>query len=147
MINETSTGGSTRRWGENDAPTVDRSPRVDMVNREHVGTGGKNWVPGWDPGEVHYNRRRRRRTGNEQRFGGGGGGDGGGTSEDQSSTDPGGGGSLPIKERVPPWQTPEDDGGSRRGKVDDQEFPVLGTQKTARKVIGSADPDDTGRDR
>ena len=70
------------------------------------------------------------------------------TSEDQSSIDPGGGGgSLPIKERVPPWQTPEDDGGSSRGKVDDQEFPVLGTQKTARKVIGPADPDDTERDR
>ena len=60
MINGTSTGGSTRRWGENDAPTVDRSPRVGMVNREQV----------WDPGEVHYSRR----TGNEQRFGGGGGG-------------------------------------------------------------------------
>ena len=27
--------------------------------------------------------------------------------------------------------------------MDDQEFPVLGTQKTARRVIGSADPDDT----
>ena len=64
------------------------------------------------------------------------------TSEDQSSTDPGGG-SLPIKERVPPWQTPEDDGGSSQWKVDGQEFPALGTQKTARKVIGSADPDDT----
>ena len=59
----------------------------------------------------------------------------------------GGGGFLPIKERVPPWQTPEDDGGSSRGKVDDQEFPVLGTQKTARKVTGPADPDDTERDR
>ena len=59
----------------------------------------------------------------------------------------GGGGSLPIKERVPPWQTPEDDGGSSRGKVDDQEFPVLGTQRTARKVTGPADPDDTERDR
>ena len=69
MINGTSTGGSTRRWEENDAPTVDRSPRVGMVNRKHVRTGGKNWVPGWDPGEVHYSRRRRRRTGNEQRFG------------------------------------------------------------------------------
>ena len=31
--------------------------------------------------------------------------------------------------------------------MDDQEFPVLGTQKTARKVIGSANPDDTERDR
>ena len=66
MIKGTSTGGSTRRWGENDAPTVDRSPRVGMVNREQV----------WDPGEVHYSRRRRRRTGNEQRFGGVGGGGG-----------------------------------------------------------------------
>ena len=114
MIKETSTGGSTRRWGENDAPTVNRSPRVDMVNREQV----------WDPGEIHYSRRRRRRTGKEQRFGGGGGvGSASRTSEDQSSTDPGGGGSLPIKERVPPWQMPEDDGGSSRGKVDDQEFP------------------------
>ena len=64
------------------------------------------------------------------------------TSEDQSSTDPGGG-SLPIKERVPPWQTPGDDGGSSQWKVDVQEFPALGTQKTARKVIGSADPRDT----
>ena len=48
---------------------------------------------------------------------------------------------------MPPWQTPEDDGGSSRWKGDDQEFPVLGTQKTARKVIGSADPDDTERGR
>ena len=31
--------------------------------------------------------------------------------------------------------------------MDDQEFPVLGTQKTARKVTGPADPDDTERDR
>ena len=73
------------------------------------------------------------------------------TSEDQSSIDPGGGGGVPppppIKERAPPWQTPEDDGGSSRGKVDDQEFPVLGTQKTARKVTGPDDPDDTERDR
>ena len=59
----------------------------------------------------------------------------------------GGGGSLPIKERVPPWQTPEDDGGSSQWKVDGQEFPTLGTQKTARKVIGSADPDDTNMGR
>ena len=48
---------------------------------------------------------------------------------------------------MPPWQTPEDDGGSSRWKGDDQEFPVLGKQKTARKVIGSAKPDDTGRGR
>ena len=34
-------------------------------------------------------------------------------------------------------------GGSSQWKVDGQEFPALGTQKTARKVIGSADPDDT----
>ena len=34
-------------------------------------------------------------------------------------------------------------GGSSQWKADDQEFPVLGTQKTVRKVIGSADPDDT----
>ena len=44
---------------------------------------------------------------------------------------------------MPPWQTPEDDGGSSQWKADGQEFPALGTQKTARKVIGSADPDDT----
>ena len=31
--------------------------------------------------------------------------------------------------------------------MDDQEFPVLGTQRTARKVTGPADPDDTERDR
>ena len=31
--------------------------------------------------------------------------------------------------------------------MDEQEFPVLGTQKMARKVIGSADPDDTERGR
>ena len=34
-------------------------------------------------------------------------------------------------------------GGSSQWKADGQEFPALGTQKTARKVIGSADPDDT----
>ena len=31
--------------------------------------------------------------------------------------------------------------------MDDQEFPVLGTQKTARKVTGPVDPDGTERDR
>ena len=31
--------------------------------------------------------------------------------------------------------------------MDDQEFPVLGTQRTARNVTGPADPDDTERDR
>ena len=44
---------------------------------------------------------------------------------------------------MPPWQTPRDDGESSQWKVDGQEFPALGTQKTARKVIGSADPSDT----
>ena len=71
------------------------------------------------------------------------------TSEDQGATDPGGGGGgpYPIKERVPPWQMPRVDGRSSQWRVDGQEFPALGTQKTARKVIGSADPDDTGRGR
>ena len=77
--------------------------------------------------------------------GGGGGGSASRTSEDQSSTDPGGG-SLPNKEGVLPWQTPRDDGESSQWKVDSQEFPSLGMQKTARKVIGSADPSDTNMD-
>ena len=34
-------------------------------------------------------------------------------------------------------------GGSSQWKVDGQEFPALGTQKTAGKVIGSSDPNDT----
>ena len=97
-----------------------------------------------DHGETRGSRKRRRRMGKRTKVREGGSASR--TSEDQSSIDPGGG-SLPIKERVPPWQTPEDDGGSSRGKVDDQEFPVLGTQKTARKVTGPADPDDTERDR
>ena len=65
----TPTGGSTCRWEENDAPTVDRSPRVGMVNLEHVRIGGKNWVHGWDPVETHYSQKQRRRPGNERRFG------------------------------------------------------------------------------
>ena len=69
------------------------------------------------------------------------------TSEDQGATDPGGGGPYPLKERVPPWQMPRVDGGSSQWRVDGQEFPALGTQKTASKVIGSADPGDTGRGR
>ena len=70
------------------------------------------------------------------------------TSEDQGATDPGGGGGpYPIKKRVPPWQMPRMDGGSSQWRVDGQEFPALGTQKTASKVIGSADPGDTGRGR
>ena len=44
---------------------------------------------------------------------------------------------------MPPWQTPEDGGESSQWKVDCQEFPALGMQRTARKVPGSADPDDT----
>ena len=63
------TGGSTCRWEENDAPTVDRSPRVGMVNLEHVRIGGPNWVHGWDPVETHYSQKQRRRPGNERRFG------------------------------------------------------------------------------
>ena len=42
---------------------------------------------------------------------------------------------------------PRVDGGSSQWRVDGQEFPALGTQKTASKVIGSADPGDTGRGR
>ena len=68
------------------------------------------------------------------------------TSEYQGATDPGGG-PYPIKERVPPWQMPRVDGGSSQWRVDGREFPALGKQKTVRKVIGSADPDDTGRGR
>ena len=52
-----------------------------------------------------------------------------------------------LKKGVPPWQMPRVDGGSSQWRVDGREFPALGTQKTARKVIGSADPDDTGRGR
>ena len=70
------------------------------------------------------------------------------TSEDQGATDPGGGGGVPTRlKRVPPWQMPRVDGGSSQWRVDGQEFPALGTHKTASKVIGSADPDDTGRGR
>ena len=65
----TPTGGSTCRWEEDDAPTVDRSPRVGMVNLEHVRIGGKNWVREWDPVETYYSQKQRRRTGNERRFG------------------------------------------------------------------------------
>ena len=68
------------------------------------------------------------------------------TPEDQGATDPGGG-PYPIKKRAPPWQMPRVDGGNSQWRVDGQEFPALGTQKTARKVIGSADPGDTGRGR
>ena len=42
---------------------------------------------------------------------------------------------------------PRVDGGSSQWRVDGQEFPALGTQKTASKIIGSADPGDTGRGR
>ena len=42
---------------------------------------------------------------------------------------------------------PRVDGGSSQWRVDGQEFPALGTQKMASKVIGSADPGDTGRGR
>ena len=59
----------------------------------------------------------------------------------------GGGGPFPLKERVPPWQMPRVDGGSSQWRVDGQEFPALGTQRTASKVIGSAEPGDTGRGR
>ena len=69
------------------------------------------------------------------------------TPEDQGATDPGGGGPYPIKKRAPPWQMPRVDGGNSQWRVDGQEFPALGTQKTASKVIGSADPGDTGRGR
>ena len=46
---------------------------------------------------------------------------------------------------MPPWQMPRVDGGSDQWEVDGQEFPTLGTQQTASKFIGSADPGDTGR--
>ena len=42
---------------------------------------------------------------------------------------------------------PRVDGGSSQWRVDGQEFPALETQKTASKIIGSADPGDTGRGR
>ena len=138
----TPTGGSTCRWEENDAPMVDRSPRVGMVNLEHVRIGGPNWVHGWDPVETHYSQKQRRRPGNERRFGRVG--QPLGPLRIKAPLTLGGGVPSRLKKGCPLGrQTPEDDGGSSQWKVDDQEFPVLGTQKTARKVIGSADPDDT----
>ena len=128
--------------------SVDAPPTgINLVNLEHArtGGGGGNGVPVRDHGETRGSRKRKRRTGNEQRFGRVG--QPLGPLRIKAPLTLGGGGSLPIKERVPPWQTPEDGGGSSRGKVDDQEFPVLGTQRTARKVTGPADPDDTERDR
>ena len=83
-------------------------------------------------------RKRRRSPENERKFERGGG-SASRISGDQSSTDPGGG-SLPNKQGGLPWQIQRDDGGSSQWKVDSQEFPSLGTQKTARKVNGSADP-------
>ena len=67
------------------------------------------------------------------------------TSGDQSSTDPGGG-SLPNKQGELPWQIQRDNGASSQWKVDSQEFPSLGTQKTAGKANGSADPSNTEMD-
>ena len=70
------------------------------------------------------------------------------TSEDHGATDPGGGGGpFPLKKKVPPWQMPRVDEGSSKWRVDGQEFPALGTQKTTSKVFGSAEPGDTGRGR
>ena len=59
----------------------------------------------------------------------------------------GGGGPFPLKENVPPWQMPRVDEGSSQWRVDGQEFPALGTQRTTIKVFGSAEPGDTGRGR
>ena len=50
-------------------PNVEPPTGVNMVNLEHVRTGGENGVPVWDQGETHDGRKWRRRTGNEQRFG------------------------------------------------------------------------------
>ena len=85
-------------------------------------------------------------SGNERRFErGGGGGSASRTSGDQSSTDPGGG-SLQNKQGEIPWQIQKDNGGSSPWKVDSQEFPSLGTQKTAGKANGSAGPSNTEMD-
>ena len=40
---------------------------------------------------------------------------------------------------------PRVDEGSDQWRVDGQEFPALGTQKTASTIIGSVAPGDTGR--
>ena len=96
----TPTGGSTCRWEENVAPTVDRSPRVGMVNFEHVRLGRPNWVHGRDPVETHYSQKQRRSPGNERRFGRVGQ-PLGPLRIKAPLTLGGGGGSLPIKERVP----------------------------------------------
>ena len=48
---------------------------------------------------------------------------------------------------MPPWQMPTVDEGSDQWRVDGQEFPALGTQKTASTIIGSVAPGDTGRGR
>ena len=48
---------------------------------------------------------------------------------------------------MPPWQMPRVDEGSDQWRVDGQEFPALGTQKTASMIIGSVAPGDTGRGR
>ena len=139
--NGTPTGGSACRWEENDGPTVDQFPRVGAVHLQQIMTGGPHWGHEWN--QVKTKKWSEAKTESGKRAKVREGGSASRTSEDQSSTDPGGG-SLPIKERVPPWQTPGDDGGSSQWKVDGQEFPALGGRReTARKVIGSADPSDT----
>ena len=143
MGNEgTPTGGSTCRWEEDGGPTVDRFSRVGTVHPEHVVLGGPHWTHDRSQENKNMGQKQRRSPGNEQRFGRVGQ-PLGPLRIKAPLTLGGGGGSLPSNEGVPPWQTPEGDGGSSQWKVDGQEFPALGTQKTARKVIGSSDPSDT----
>ena len=90
-------------------------------------------------------RKPRRSPGNERRFERGGGGSASRTSGDQSSTDPGGS-PLPNKQGRPHWRIHGDNGGGSQWTADNQEFPPLGTQKTAREANGSAGPSNTEMD-
>ena len=129
--------------GGNDGPTVNRCPGVGAVYLQQIKTG-------WPHGDNKQNRvknkgqKLRKSPGNERRFERGGSASR--TSGDQSSTDPGGG-PLQNKQGRPPWQIQGDNGVCSQWTADSQEFPSLGTQKTAGKAKGSAGLSNTEMDR
>ena len=136
------TGGPACSLGRNNGHEVNRCPGVGAVHLQQIKTG---WPHGANKQVRVKNKGRKlmKSPGNERRS------ERGVSLSDlwrSSSTDPGGGPSQNKRGR-PPWQIQGNHSGRNRWAADRQEFPSLGTQKTAGKDKGSAGPSNTEMDR
>ena len=141
--------GDSRIWERNRVTVVVDNREPEREAREEVSDSQRiKWLKIlWDSCEPFLKAQLSQNSGNEQGFERAGQPLGPQRIKAPLTLGGGGGGSYPHKERMPPWQMPTVDEGSDQWRVDGQEFPALGTQKTASTIIGSVAPGDTGRGR